>query len=93
MYQVEGAAYTGSFIFNTQGNEFIWRGERGTNMLDTGAPFYDTYRTSDNKFVAVGAIEPQFYAELVRGKGSSAMICKCETCIKLNSNKPNSLSS
>ncbi len=44
-----------------------WSGERGTNMLDGGAPFYDTYETQDGKYMAVGAIEPQFYAELIKG--------------------------
>ena len=39
-----------------------WHDERGTNVLDTGAPFYDTYRTACGGYVAVGAIEPQFYA-------------------------------
>ncbi|MFJ9367458.1 CaiB/BaiF CoA transferase family protein [Nocardia sp. NPDC101769] len=43
-----------------------WSDERGTNMLDTGMAWYDTYRTADAKFVAVGAYEPQFYAELLR---------------------------
>lgn len=38
--------------------------QRGTNLLDSGAPYYDTYECSDGKFVAVGAIEPQFFAEL-----------------------------
>jgi alpha-methylacyl-CoA racemase len=47
----------------------VWRRERGTNMLDGGAPFYDTYETSDGKFVAVGAIEPQFYVALLKGLG------------------------
>ncbi|MEE9282350.1 MAG: CaiB/BaiF CoA-transferase family protein [Myxococcota bacterium] len=39
--------------------------ERGTNVLDTGAHFYDTYETADGKYISVGSIEPQFYAELV----------------------------
>lgn len=39
----------------------------GTNMLDSGAPFYQTYETSDGKFMAVGAIEARFYAELLKG--------------------------
>lgn len=39
-----------------------WKDERGTNLLDTAAPFYDTYATRDGKFVSLGAIEPQFYA-------------------------------
>ena len=42
-----------------------WSDERGTNLLDTGAPFYEVYETSDGGFMAVGAIEPQFYAELL----------------------------
>ena len=42
-----------------------WQQERGTNLLDTGAPFYDVYETADGKYVAVGALEPQFYAELI----------------------------
>lgn len=44
-------------------------GERGTNLLDTGAPFYDAYEAADGAFVAVGAIEPQFYAALLEGLG------------------------
>lgn len=43
----------------------IWREGRGRNMLDSGAPFYDVYRTADDDFVSVGCIEPQFYAEFV----------------------------
>jgi alpha-methylacyl-CoA racemase len=41
----------------------------GTNLLDTGAHFYDVYETADGKFVSVGSIEPQFYAELLRLTG------------------------
>jgi alpha-methylacyl-CoA racemase len=41
-----------------------WQGGRRENMLDGGAPFYDTYRCADGKWIAVGAIEPQFYALL-----------------------------
>jgi len=44
-------------------------GERGTNLLDGGAPFYRTYATSDGRHLAVGAIEPQFYAEFLRVLG------------------------
>lgn len=40
----------------------LWKDERGVNVLDTGAFFYDTYETSDGKYFALGAIEPQFYA-------------------------------
>jgi alpha-methylacyl-CoA racemase len=47
----------------------IWNDERGTNMLDTGAHFYDVYETADRGYVSVGSIEPQFYAELLRLTG------------------------
>jgi alpha-methylacyl-CoA racemase len=43
-----------------------WQDERGVNLLDTGAPFYDVYETADGRHMAVGALEPQFYSELVR---------------------------
>ncbi len=46
--------------------------ERGTSMLDSGAPFYDVYETADGKWVSVGAIEPQFYAELLARLGIDA---------------------
>ena len=42
-----------------------WQDQRCSNPLDGGLPWYDTYRTADGKFVAVGALEPQFYAELL----------------------------
>ena len=44
--------------------------ERGTNLLDSGAPFYDSYLCADGRYVAVGAIEPQFYAALAGGAGA-----------------------
>ena len=47
----------------------IWDDVRGTNMLDTGAHFYDVYETADGKYVSIGSIEPQFYAELLRLTG------------------------
>lgn len=47
----------------------MWNRERGTNLLDSGAPFYDAYRTADGGYLAVGAIEPQFYALLLDGLG------------------------
>ncbi len=43
----------------------LWNDERGSNLLDTGAPFYEVYETSDGGFMAVGAIEPRFYAEFL----------------------------
>jgi alpha-methylacyl-CoA racemase len=42
-----------------------WSEARGENAIDSGAPWYDTYETKDRKYVAVGAIEPKFYAELI----------------------------
>lgn len=64
--QVEGAAYVGSFVWKSR-SIGMWDRPRGRNMLDSGAPFYDTYRTSDGKYMAVGAIEPQFYRQLLKG--------------------------
>jgi len=43
----------------------LWRDQRGANMLDGGVPWYDSYQTSDGGWMAVGALEPQFFAELV----------------------------
>ncbi len=64
---VDGAATLMAFIhgFYAGGG---W-GERGTNLLDTGAHFYETYETKDGKFVSIGSIEPQFYAELLQLTG------------------------
>ena len=46
-----------------------WKDERGVNLLDTGAHFYDTYETADGKYISIGSIEPQFYTELRRLAG------------------------
>jgi alpha-methylacyl-CoA racemase len=50
----------------------VWEDRRGVNVLDTGAPFYEVYETADGGYMAVGAIEPQFYAALVGGLGLEA---------------------
>ena len=68
---VDGAAHLGSLLYKLR-SLGMWNDERGTNLLDTGAPFYDTYQTKDGEYVAVGAIEPQFYAALLRGLGVDA---------------------
>jgi alpha-methylacyl-CoA racemase len=47
----------------------LWSEARGSNLLDSGAPFYDSYACSDGRYVAVGALEPQFYAALLEGLG------------------------
>ena len=65
---VDGAALLATFIYGLRAAG-AWRDERGSNLLDGGAPFYDTYPTADGKFVAVGALEPKFYAELLAGLG------------------------
>ncbi|MGX8012495.1 CaiB/BaiF CoA transferase family protein [Mesorhizobium sp. ORM8.1] len=44
----------------------LWSDRRGDNLLDTGAPFYDTYETADGKYIAVGCLEPRFFAEFAR---------------------------
>jgi alpha-methylacyl-CoA racemase len=49
----------------------MWQPERGSNMLDGGAHFYDTYETSDGKYISIGSIEPQFYAILREKAGLS----------------------
>jgi len=46
-----------------------WREEHGTNVLDSGAPFYDVYETRDGKYISLGSLEPQFYAELLQRLG------------------------
>ncbi|XP_042158119.1 alpha-methylacyl-CoA racemase isoform X1 [Oncorhynchus tshawytscha] len=68
---VEGAAYVGSFVWKSR-SIGMWNNSRGENMLDSGAPFYDTYQTSDGKYMAVGAIETQFYNQLIHGLGLDA---------------------
>ena len=45
----------------------VWEPSRGVNLLDTGAPFYDVYATADGEHLAVGALEPTFYAALLQG--------------------------
>lgn len=47
----------------------IWQDRRGSNWFDTGAPWYDVYATKDGKYLALGAFEPQFFAQLLQGLG------------------------
>ncbi|GAA0647975.1 CaiB/BaiF CoA-transferase family protein [Kutzneria viridogrisea] len=61
---VDGAALLSTFVHGMKAAGG-WSGPRGTNMLDGGAPFYDTYETADGKYVAIGAIEPKFFADLL----------------------------
>jgi alpha-methylacyl-CoA racemase len=70
---VDAAMVDGSSLLMTMFHGFAAAGfqrrERGVNLLDSGAPFYDTYETADGRYMAVGAIEPQFYAELLARLG------------------------
>ena len=70
---VDAAMVDGSALLMTMMWAFtamgIWSEERGTNLIDTGAHFYDTYRCSDGEYVSIGSIESQFYAQLVELTG------------------------
>jgi alpha-methylacyl-CoA racemase len=61
---VDGAALLTTALHGLR-NIGLWSQPRGENMLDGGAPFYDTYETADGRYVAVGAIEERFWADLV----------------------------
>jgi alpha-methylacyl-CoA racemase len=61
---VDGAALLSGFLHGMRAMG-MWGDERGANLLDTGAPFYDTYGTADGKWVSVGALEPHFYRNLL----------------------------
>ncbi len=61
---VDGAAALMTIFHGAQQSGF-WKDEAGTNMLDSGAPWYDAYETKDGKYVSIGSIEPQFYAEFM----------------------------
>jgi alpha-methylacyl-CoA racemase len=65
---VDGSSVLAQMIYAFR-HTGLWSDVRGTNMLDTGAPYYDTYECSDGRYVSVGAIEPQFYAELLAKLG------------------------
>jgi alpha-methylacyl-CoA racemase len=65
---VDGSALLTSFVYGMRASG-AWQDKRGSNLLDGGAPFYDTYATADGQYVAVGALEPQFYAALLHGLG------------------------
>jgi alpha-methylacyl-CoA racemase len=65
---VDGAGSLASIFYGLKAAG-RWTDERGSNLLDGGAPFYDTYETADGGYVAVGALEPKFFAELVKRTG------------------------
>ena len=68
---VEGTAYLSSFLWASRDVPFLWpeNGSRGEGLLDGGAATYDTYETKDGKYVAVGALEPQFLGAMLRCMG------------------------
>ena len=68
---VDGSAVLMSMVWGLRHLGAFDEAHRGTNVLDTGAPFYDTYECADGGFVAIGALEPQFYAELLAKTGLS----------------------
>jgi alpha-methylacyl-CoA racemase len=68
---VDGAALLMSMFWGMRAIG-MWNEERGTNLLDTGAHFYEVYECADGKYVSLGSIEPQFYAELVKLGGLDA---------------------
>lgn len=67
---VDGSAYLVTFPRMLKQTP-IWSRSRGENTLDSGCPYYDTYETKDRKYMAVGALEPQFFALLLKGLGLS----------------------
>jgi alpha-methylacyl-CoA racemase len=69
---VDGAASLMTMTYTLRASG-MWNDVRGTNLLDTGAHFYEVYETSDGGYIGVGAIEPQFYAELIRLMGLANM--------------------
>ena len=66
---VDGAAVLMSMFWAFKGIGMFDENRRGTNLLDTGAHFYDVYRCADGGYISIGSIEPQFYAELLRLTG------------------------
>jgi alpha-methylacyl-CoA racemase len=65
---VDGTASLMMMIYSWL-NMGTWVDERGINLLDSGAPYYDTYETADGRYISVGSIEPQFYALLLKHTG------------------------
>ncbi|NUO36407.1 MAG: CoA transferase [Dermatophilaceae bacterium] len=70
---VDGTAHLSALVVSLV-SAGLWSDQRGTNLLDSGAPFYDVYETSDGGWMAVGPLEPAFYAEFLRllGVGDGA---------------------
>jgi len=71
---VDGAALMMSLMHSLRAGG-SWSIERGVNLLDSGAPFYDVYRTADDRWLAVGCLEPKFFAEFIRILELDADLC------------------
>jgi alpha-methylacyl-CoA racemase len=65
---VDGAALLSSQLHGMRAVG-SWTDERGANLLDTGAPFYEVYETKDGKYISIGSIEPRFYRQLLERTG------------------------
>jgi alpha-methylacyl-CoA racemase len=72
---VDGAGSLASIFYGISASG-RWSAERGRNLLDGGAPFYDCYETADGRWVSLGALEPKFFAEFVRLTGLDARFVK-----------------
>ena len=70
---IDGSAALMAMMYGFRASGF-WADDRGSNMLDGAAHFYDTYETADGKYVSVGSIEPQFYALLLKHTGIDDML-------------------
>ena len=64
----DGTALLGSMLYGLK-SQGLWSARRSSNVLDGAAHFYDTYECADGKYVSIGAIEPQFYAQLIEALG------------------------
>jgi len=66
----DGSALLGAMMYGLRASG-MWSDRREANMLDGGAPFYDTYACADGKYISIGALEPQFYAQLLALAGAT----------------------
>ncbi len=79
---VDGAASLMSIFYGMTASG-AWKAQRASNLLDGGAPFYDTYETSDGRYVSIGALEPKFFAEMAQRIGLDARFIKGQQDRKL----------
>jgi len=69
---VDGSAILMAMFYGFRKFRSVFAADRGGNLLDTGAHFYEVYETKDGKYISLGSIEPQFYAELIKRAGLDA---------------------